>query len=97
MQQVIEKSLHIEESNARGLEEIKTGEQYIRTGTHQQCNHECACSDAKIHALEGRLRHSELTVLYLTEQLRVCAILFCEESVRSDDFTRFYTGQTLVL
>jgi len=46
--------MYIEESNVRGLEEIESGKQHIRTKTHQHCHHECAFCAAKIHALEER-------------------------------------------
>ena len=50
-------------------------------------------SAAKIQAsLEEKLRHSELTVLILTEQLQVSTVPFCEESFKSDEVTKFYTS-----
>jgi len=90
VEQLIEEVV-IEETNAMGLEEIETGKQYVKTGRHHT-ETECACCAAKIQVLEEKLHHSELTVLYLTQQLRLCTIPFCEESFKSDDFTRFYTG-----
>ena len=90
VEQLIEEVV-IEESNALGSEEIETGKRYIKTGT-RQCHRECVACAAKIKALEEKLCHSKLTVLYLTEQLRISTVPFCEESFKSDDFTKFYTG-----
>jgi len=81
VEQLIEEVI-IEESNVMGLEEIETGKQYIKTGRHHT-ETECVCCAAKIQVLEERLCHSELTVLYLTQQLRYALHHFVKKTSRA--------------
>jgi len=60
----------------------ETGKQYIKTGRHHT-ETECVCCAAKIQALEERLCHSELTVLYLTQQLRYALHHFVKKTSRA--------------
>jgi len=76
-----------------GSTEIEIGKQYIKTGstTQQQSYSECTCA-TKIQAFEELLCLSGLLVTSFSNQLRASAVPFCEESFKSDDFTKFYTG-----
>ena len=65
--------------------------QYIKIESPDSEKTQCACS-TEIKALQDELSSSKHALHSLTQQLSVHLLPFCEESFKSDDFTRFYTG-----
>ena len=90
VEQLIEEVV-IEESNALGSEEIETGKRISKLG-HNNAMESVWHVLPRSKLLKKSCATVSLLCYILTEQLRISTVPFCEESFKSDDFTKFYTG-----
>ena len=82
------KEVVMKETKLIALEQIEIGMQYIKIESPDSEKPQCA-SLTEIKALEDELNSRNHALHSLTQQLSVHLLPFCEESFKSDDFTRF--------